>query len=160
MLEEELQNKSKEIIKLILENFTSELLNAKTMNNYYNTELINSKNTKELYKEYLVKNQDLQIIVKGSRGDIITNDRKTVYETEALEILQKWYGIWKTIFYILAIILVFKMLFKREISIIKRIIIVLLFLLYPFYIDHIFRTIYGFFKKLLSFLPKNIYNSL
>jgi hypothetical protein len=160
MLEEELHNKSKEIIKLILESFTNEMLNAKTMNNYYNTELINSKNTKELYEEYLVKNQDLQALVKGSRGDIITNDRKTAYETEALENLQKWYRFWLIVFYILILIFVFKIIFKKEMTIVKRVIIVLLFFFYPIYIDRLFRLIYGFFKRILSYLPKNIYNSL
>ena len=160
MLEEDLHKKSGEIIKLILESFTSEFLNAKTMNNYYNTELINSKNTKELYNEYLIKNQDLQGNVKGSRGDIITNDRKTVYETEALEILNKWYGIWLSIYYILATILIFKMVFRSKISIFRRVFTVLIFLFYPYYIHNTFKAIYGFFNNIFSFLPKSVYNNL
>jgi hypothetical protein len=42
----------------------------------------------------------------------------------------------------------------------KKIIIVVLFIFYPYYIDYIVRWIYGLIKSISSRMPKNVYNDL
>ena len=71
--------------------FNEETNNAYTMNAYYNTDTINSQNTIELYEEYLKKNSKLENEIKNSHGDIVTNDRKTYYEYDAVDSAKQWH---------------------------------------------------------------------
>ena len=111
MKEEELKTKANTISQMIEENFNNEVSSANTMNTYLNTALINSENTKELLKQYLEKNQELKIKLRDRHGDILTNDRKTYYETEALERLQLWYVLFWRIYYLLVITFLLSLVF-------------------------------------------------
>jgi hypothetical protein len=160
MLEEELKQKSDMITQTLAANFNDEISNAKTMNSYYNTELENSSNTNELYKIYLVKNKEIQDSIKGHHGDVITNDRKTYYETEALEKLQSWYTFYWYVYYILFVILTIAIIFNSSIGIVKKIIFLGLALVYPYIINPILHKIYGSIHSMYKQLPKNVYNDL
>ena len=161
MLEEELKKKASTMGKLLADNFHDEISNAQTMNSYYNTALTNSSYTKELYAVYLEKNKLMQETIREHHGDVLTNDRKTYYETEALETLQNWYTFFWYVYYIIFITVFSYVLFLRsQIGIFGRIIIFTMFLFYPYYIDAIFRHIYYFFHSLWKQLPKNVYNDL
>jgi hypothetical protein len=161
MLEEELQKKSDKISTLISENFNNELSYANTMNIYLNTALINSKYTIELLENYLEKNQKLKLQLKERYGDILTNDRKTFYETDALNTLILWYKLFWYIYYVLVVILILAFIFSpSNLSIINKIIISVLVIFYSYYIDYIVRWIYSLWRSLISRLPKNVYNNL
>ena len=103
MLEEELKQKAEKISELLGETFNEEVSSANTMNQYLNTALINSEYTSELFKKYTSDNQELKLQLRNSRGDILTNDRKTYYETEALTQLKLWYRFWWYIYYMLKV---------------------------------------------------------
>jgi hypothetical protein len=160
MLESELQKKAETITQLLAENFTDEIKNAKTMNSYYSTELENSLNTQELYNIYLVKNREIQQSIKGHHGDVLTNDRKTYYETDALEKLRAWYDIFWYIYYAVFIIFVIALLFNESIKLPKKIIFIFIAIIYPYIIDFIIKKIYEFFHSIWKQLPKNVYNDL
>ena len=161
MLEDELKQKSKILTKLLADNFKEEITNANTMNSYYNTELTNSSYTKELYAVYLEKNKLVQNTIKNHHADVITNDRKTYYETEALEDLKNWYTFFWYAFYLFAMpLFTFTLISKSSLHFIAKIIIELIALAYPYYADFIARSIYGFFYSLWKSLPKNVYNDL
>jgi hypothetical protein len=161
MLEKELKIKAELMGKMIADNFRDEIINAKTMNSYYNTELINSDYTKELYAVYLEKNKVIQDAIKTNHSDILTNDRKTYYETEALEDLKNWYTFFWYFYYLVVMsIFAFAMFFKTSLHFIVRLIILFIVYLFPYYIDFIVRFIYGFFHSAWKQLPKNVYNDL
>jgi hypothetical protein len=161
MLEEELKKKSEIMGNLLAKNFQEEIANAKLMNEYYNTELTNSLYTKELYDVYLEKNKLVQAAIKNNHADVLTNDRKTYYETEALEDLKNWYTFLWYVFYLFVMpIFIFTLFLKSSLHFIVRIIIVYIAFAYPYYIDPILRWIYGIFHSFWKQLPKNVYNDL
>ena len=161
MLEEELQQKADTISTLVSENFNSEVSDANVMNIYLNTALINSKYTKELLANYLEKNKKLELELKESYGDILTNDRKTYYETDALNSLTLWYRLFWYMYYVLVIMIVLAFIFSPiKLLKIQKLIISVLVIFYPYYIDYIVRWVYGLWKLLISRLPKNVYNNL
>ena len=161
MLEEELKQKAIKISDLLGENFNDEVSSALTMNNYLNTALINSNYTKELLKSYVEKNQELKLLLRNRHGDILTNDRKTYYETDALQRLQSWYKLWWYIYYILIIVLLLALILSpSDLSLIKKTIIGALFMSYPYYIDYIVRWYIATFTRIYGKLPKNVYNNL
>lgn len=131
------------------------------MNTYLNTALINSENTKELLKEYLEKNQLLKVKLRERHGDILTNDRKTYYETEAYDRLVLWYRFLWWIYYIVVLMLILALIFSRsELSLIVKIILSIVFIFYPYYINYIVKFIYSQYQSLVSKIPKNVYNNI
>jgi hypothetical protein len=131
------------------------------MNLYLNTALINSKYTAELLEDYLEKNTKLKLQLKDRYGDILTNDRKTYYETDALNTLTFWYKLFWYIYYVLVIMLILAFIFSStDFSRMTKIIISVFIIFYTYYIDYIVRWIYGLWKSLVSRLPKNVYNNL
>ena len=180
MLEEELTQKSEKISILLSENFNDEIDSALTMNNYLNTALINSSYTKELLDDYTEKNKEVKLLLRDRHGDILTNDRKTYYEADALQSLKRWYRLWWYLYYILVIVLVLAFILSPskidvlsivEINgkrmpmvnidnIIKKTIAIILFIFYPYYIDYIINWIKGVFLFVYNRIPKNVYNNL
>lgn len=161
MLEKELKQKADMMGKMLADNFHEEISNAKLMNSYYNTELTNSAYTKELYSVYLEKNQAIQKNIKGHHADVLTNDRKTYYETEAIEDLRYWHSFFWFIYYLFVIpLFTFALFMRTSYNFGIRIILQFIALLYPYYIDFILRKIYGFFYSIWIRLPKNVYNDL
>lgn len=161
MQEEELKKKADTIAQLLKQNFNEELSSANTMNTYLNTALTNSQYTKDLLKEYLEKNQELKLKLREQRGDILTNDRKTYYETDALSTLKSWHRLLWYLYYIVVLILIFSFIFAQSsLSVIKKIVIAVLIIFYPYYINYIVKWIYGVYNNIVSKIPKNVYNNL
>jgi hypothetical protein len=160
MLEKELKNKVDSISQTLVSNFNDEMTNSKTMNSYYSTDLNNSKNTEELYEMYLQKNKEIQTSIKEQHGDVLTNDRKTYYETEALNNLNSWYSILWYVYYIFTVILIIVLFFNKSVEPIKKIIFIFIAIIYPYVINYITKKIYGFFHSIWKQIPKNVYNDL
>jgi hypothetical protein len=161
MLEKELNERVKKISLLLSNNFKDELTSASTMNQYLNTALMNSSYVEELLDFYLEQNKELSIKLMKNHGDILTNDRKTYYETEELNRLKKWYNVWWYIYYILIILFVSScVILPSNVTIVKKILISILLIFYPYYIDYVLRKIYMFFASIYKKLPKNVYNNL
>jgi len=161
MLEEELKQKAEKISELLGESFNEEVSSANTMNQYLNTALINSEYTSELFKKYTSDNQELKLQLRNSRGDILTNDRKTYYETDALNQLQLWYRFWWYIYYILIIVFTIALFVSpSQLTIIKKVVLFVLLIFYPYYVDYIVRWVQGLYMSIYNRLPKNVYNDL
>jgi hypothetical protein len=161
MLESELKQKSEKIGEVIGVSFNDEVASAETMNQYYNTAVINSNYTKDLLKEYYKKNNELKLQLRDRQGDILTNDRKTYYENDALDRLKLWYRFWWYIYYLLVLVFLISIfLVNSQMTIIKKIVITVLFIFYPYYIEFIVNWIYEFFSNIYKNLPKNVYNNL
>jgi hypothetical protein len=88
----------------------------------------------------------------------LTNNRRSYYEQENYNILKKWYYIWFYIYIILLIIFVFTIfLTDSTLSIMSKISIILLFILYLFIAKPILIIIINFIYYIISFIPKNFY---
>jgi hypothetical protein len=161
MKEEELKKKADTISQTLAENFNNEVSSANTMNTYLNTALINSENTKELLKEYLEKNQVLKLKLRERHGDILTNDRKTYYETEALERLQFWYFLFWGIYYLLVIaFLLALVLSPSNMTILRKIFLAVFFIFFPYLFHWTNQVVYKIYYWGLNRIPKNVYNNL
>jgi len=121
LMETELTNKADKIGELIKEKFLEEIQRATTLNFYYNSDIINSKNSIELYNNYLKKNKETEKNIRNSKGDTLTNDRKTYYETQELNSLQKWYMLFIWIYYILVVCFLLGSIFVNNgLSLVKK----------------------------------------
>lgn len=161
MLEEELKNQADQLGNSLTNTFNEGVQHAKTMNSYLSTALINSGYTEELYDAYRKENVILADKMKARRGDILTNDRKTYYQEEAVSRLKMWYRFFWYIYYIMIIMVVIAMLGAHsEMSRIKKVFIVVLLVFYPYYIHPVLLWFYGQIMKVYHWLPKSIYNSL
>ena len=174
MREQELKQIADNIANMVQNNFNDEYKNAKIMNTYLNTSLTNSKYTINLLNEYLNKNEILRAQLKKENSTVITNDRKTFYETDALNYLKNGYTIVWYIYYCVLIILCY-FLFSTTSntsttsnsmskllpnSVVSKICIVSLFVIYPYIIHHIIQLIYIQLYNLIKIFPKNVYNNL
>ena len=158
MLEKELQEKSRLITKQIGDKFIEEVKNAVTMNMFFNTAQLNSENTVELYNEYVKKNAEMAKIIDSSRGDVLTNDRKTYYETEAMENLKMWYMLIISIYWILVVTFILSIFFSTStMSRTKQIMIVVMLILYPFIIHKVVVYFYNLFSTTIQNTETNIY---
>ena len=161
MLEEELKEKAIILSDSLTEVFNNEVSNAKTMNQYLNTALINSGYTTELLEDYITKNQELALKLKNSYGDILTNDRKTYYEIDALNRLALWYKFWWYIYYILVVVFVIALFISPSLLTIPKKFVILIFIVfYPYYIDYIVEWFNDLFHSIYINIPKNVYNTL
>ena len=161
MKEEELKVKSDNISKSLATNFKEDISSANTMNTYLNTALINSQYTEDLLNEYLEKNKLLKLKLGVGQGDILTNDRKTFYQVDALTSLQLWHRFWWYIYYILVLMLVIAFVFSpSSLSVVVRVLIFILVIMYPYYINIIVSWIYNLWVTVTNRLPKNVYNNL
>ena len=161
MRETELKETAETMAKLISTSFNDEVASAETMNKYYNTALINSNYTKDLLNEYDKKNKELKLKLRDRRGDILTNDRKTYYENDAQESLKLWYRLWWYIYYMLVLVFLLSIfLVKNQITNGKKLILTVLLIFYPYYIEFIVNWIYELFAYIYTNLPKNVYNNL
>lgn len=161
LLEEELKVKAEEIATKLTDGFNKAIENAKTMNRYLNIALINSGYTEELYETYQKDNAALSDEMKKQRGDILTNDRKTYYEENAISSMKNWYRFFWYIYYIMVLMLLIAFLgAQSHLSRGKKVVIFVLVLFYPYYIHYIFSWLYGIFTKAYNWLPKNIYGSM
>jgi hypothetical protein len=161
MRETELKQKAETMAELISTSFNDELASAETMNKYYSTAIINSNYTKDLLNEYIEKNKELNIQLRDRRGDILTNDRKTYYENDAQDSLKLWYRLWWYFYYMLVLVFVLSIfLVKSQMTNGKKLILTVLFIFYPYYIDFIVNWTYELFAYIYNNLPKNVYNNL
>ena len=161
MEEQELQQQADLITQQIANKFNEETNNAYLMNSYYNIEVINSANTIELYEEYLKKNADLEKSIKELHGDVLTNDRKTYYENDAIDNVKLWHKFFKICYYILVTAYVISIFVSTsEMSRVKQIVIALILAVYPFIIDPIVKWLYSMYLSLKNNAPSNVYMKL
>jgi len=158
-LQDEVQKQSAQLSK----EFNESIDNAKSMINYL--EVAQSKLTPELElcNDYITKNKELQKQIDNSHGDIMTNDRKSFYESSATDKLMGWYTIGWYIYYLLVLVFVlscFTLPIDTFYPPIIRICLSVLFLFYPYYIHNIVQWVYSIYVGIKENIPKNVYNKL
>ena len=142
--------------------FATEISNANQINSYYAIiKLAKEDIINELYDVYSDKNDELNQVSKNFIEDILTNNRKTYYETEALYGLQNWNTFFWYFYYICFILFLLGIILApnsvpRYISII----IALFILIYPYVIESIIYKVKEYFNMFYKIYPKNVYNNL
>ena len=161
MKETQLNKKAEIIVQVLSENFNDEVSSAETMNDYLNTAIVNSSYAEELMNYYKGENDKLTLQLDNNRGDILTNDRKTFYETQELERLERWYDIRWYIYYMLVIIfLMCWVVCPSEFTWKIKLCVMPFIIFFPYYIHYIVIYIRNFMAEIGRNLPKNVYNDL
>jgi len=159
ILEQQLTDKSNQESQKIKDNFDKNINEIMKKNDILENLIVNNNYIEELYNKYIDKNLYLTNKINHKGTDIVTNDRKTYYETENYERLLGWYNVWYRIYFLIFFLLVLGLFTRKKDMNPKGIIgIIFIFLLYPFIINKIVFFIIKTFFKLYSLLPKNVYN--
>lgn len=160
-LDNELQQKANDIANTFKTNFNNSVnILESNIANYYGL-LINFNNVVDLYKKYKYENQEIEKNLKQVSSDVITNDRKSYYEDEALSRLKTYYYFLMLI-YIFIVLIFFISIFLVETNVrfYVRITILILLILYPFLSSWIYKILQNLFTSVYKNLPKNIYTTL
>jgi len=159
------QQKATELALTFFQQMKEALTSAFHLNELYQTARTNSQWSQELLEEFNEKNAALLLALQNRHSDILTNDRKTYYETEGLEDRRRWYIFWLCLYFPSALFYLifsatgiaatnkfvwgFKLLLKA---------VGLLYL--PFLVPWAIRLLSKWMGRISKQLPKNVYVSL
>ena len=142
--------------------FETEISNANKINSYYAIIKIAKEDIiDELSNVYSDKNDELNQESKNFIEDILTNNRKTYYETEALYGLQNWNTFFWYVYYICFILFLLGIILAPN-SVPRYISIIIagFILIYPYVIESIIYKVKEYFNMFYKIYPKNVYNNL
>ena len=155
-LEQKLSIINKEITAKFKDNLNKAISNLEL----YKGISVNYAYVLELYEYYLKDNKKLETKYKNKTADTLTNDRKTYYENQGIESLNYYYKFLLFIYFVVSFFLFWLLYLNIGLSRLKRTIIVLCVILYPICAIPMIHLILLFYHKLITLLPKNIYNNL
>jgi hypothetical protein len=151
-----------EIGDKITASFNKVVSESTNLSNTYETLYTNYDYLEDLYENYYTINTNLKKDINKATGDVVTNDRKTYYETQNNNYLKNWYVVYKFIYIVIIIVfIIFLFVKKSEYSFVSRVLILIFFILYPIYIT---KTVFWIWNKIIlriwELLPSNIYKSI
>ena len=159
--ENKLKSQGQEIVKIFMDNFNNDVQSVKNKVVTHSGLLSNYNNVYELYLNYLRENKELNKNVITKISDIATNERKTYYEEQQIDLLDYIYKYILLIIYIIVVIAYFiSMFFYSSFTWIMKISILIFLIVLPFVSTWILSAIILGFYKIYDILPKNIYKSL
>ena len=149
------------IIQQFLQSFNENISNSKILLESYTSLLLNYQNVNDYYSNLNKENQVLKKKLKDMKADIVTNDRKTYYEDQGIDSLNYYYYI-LLIIYIASLFAFIICMFIKPSSVPKvaQICILVFLIAYIFVGVPFFVFVVNIFKKINSMLPKNVYPSL
>ena len=159
IIENELNTKAQDMITKFKEITDEEIAKIKSQIQTYDGLLVNFRNVIDLYKQYKRENIDLYKQIKDQTNDVLTNDRKTYYEDQENESLNKYYHYILLIIYIVVVIcfIIFSLFFPSQTSFKVRIVLILLFIGLPFIATWLLGKFIYIGYWLFGLLPKNVY---
>jgi hypothetical protein len=141
-------------INTIVNNLVKEM---KDLNDTYKSVSLSNSYLIKLDKKY---NEEINDLEKNT-GSVITNDRKTYYEKQNYDNLIGYYKFFLWVYYLLLIVFTIMLfLYNRTIGITRKIICIVLFVLYPFFSTDLFLWMIRLFYNFISLFPSNIYNKI
>jgi hypothetical protein len=169
--ERELESKAKTIVEAFKNNFQEEVAKAKTLLKTYTGLLLNYTHVVEFFGTLKKENALLNLEVKNTTSDLLTNDRKTYYEDQKIDNLYFYYKILLFIYLIVCgsfliwtSVGMFRRMGAKGEPMSKRIMVPLfilfLFVMYPYFITSIFSHIFRLYDFIVSLLPKNVYKTI
>jgi hypothetical protein len=159
MLEKELNEKADIIVDNFKESFSSELNKTNVQLDSYNSLLINYRNVVELFKQYLTDNNKLKKQLKDDSNDVLTNERKTFYEDQQIDSLNKYYHYIILVIYIISVVcfVIFSLIYPTQTSLKVRLLLTVMFIILPFISSWLLGYIVYILYWLFGLLPKNVY---
>jgi hypothetical protein len=160
----ELEKEADGLISKIKQTFEEQIKHTIVLTRYLDTELTNSQNTEELLEDVTATDMFLGEKIKDKMSQVVTNDRKSYYETQELDRLNMWSSIFTTIYFILLIVLTIEIAFSDTLRLPVKFIILLVLYLYPFVINSVVLLLYKLIaavgKSIYFFFPKNAYTDI
>lgn len=159
MLENELKQKVDKILNNYNISFDEAIKNIKMqLDSYYGLE-INYKNVVDLHQQYKKENRRLFEKLKKDTNDIVTNDRKTYYEDQQIELLNTYYSYLFWFVYVICVVffIIFSLFYPTQTSFKSRILLIGLFFLLPFISTWLLGKLIQIVNLIFSLLPKNVY---
>ena len=101
-------------------------------------------------------------IIKASHGDVLTNDRKTYYETEALSDVKTVQTIMTYVYWLLVVTFIISIFVSRSnLSRKQQLVLVIFFILYPFVINKVVVFLYNYYNNtFIENTDTNVYLNL
>jgi hypothetical protein len=159
--EARLTKQAKGIATSMQTSFNENAKNTSEMIQQYSGLLNNYEYIVELYNNYLIKNKELEKEIKKMDSDVLTNNRKTYYEDQQIDVLNSYYWLFLILYMIIWILFIlFIFVFPSRLTKFKLIGIGFLLLIYPHVATGIFIIIYKIYNSITSVLPKNVYKDL
>jgi hypothetical protein len=154
-------NKADKIGITLQNNFNKSYKEASILLQSYEGVYINLNNVFDLLQNYIKENNNLENKIKKISSDIVTNDRKTFYEDQSIEVLKKYYKWMKYVYIFILIVYIFCIfLIPQQMSRIKELLILFFLILYPFIVIPVWKFILKIYNKIKEIVPKNVYKSL
>jgi hypothetical protein len=142
-------------------NFHDDVNKSKLLLESYTSVLVNFQHVTDYYKQISEKNALLKKKLYDLKADITTNDRKSYYEDQGIESLNFYYYIFLGIYLLILVVFIICMFLKTsDFTLGKQIVILIFMFLYLFIAYPIVQSIINLFKSLSHYFPKNVYNSI
>jgi hypothetical protein len=154
--EKNLEKKARRLAHDIKTNLDEELKKCDTLNAYLLAGMINMEHVDALYASFLEKNVVARKQVRGTKGAILTNQRKTYYENEEISHLKKWYNVF---FYLYYIFLFFYAVCSFTTLLNAKYFVMLTALAsFPFVVEFVVKYIYNWLVFFYTLLPHSVYS--
>ena len=158
--EQQFEKDAKQITKVSLSQFQKEREEAKRLLGTYNGLLVNYTHVAEYYERLKRENAMLQLKWKNATNDVETNDRKSFYEDQNIDRVYYFYRVMLFFYAVSMIILVLLLLKSSTMGMGKKVMIIIMFALYPFMISILFYYVFKLYDFIVSLLPKNVYKTI
>jgi len=161
IISDSLEKSAGTIVDDIKNKINANIISASNLNSNFASLSMSYGNVYELFQTYMT--DVIKLIEKlNEKGiDMVTNDRKTYYETQNNDILIVWYKLWMWLYFILFIIFIIALLFsKTTMSIWSKLLLVILLGAYPYYISYVLSFLYKLGKSIKDLMPNNVYKTL
>jgi hypothetical protein len=121
--------------------------------------LLNFKNIVDLYLKYKKDNAELFKQMKQTTNDILTNDRKTYYQDQQVDVLKFYYYYFILTIYIISVFCfgVFSLIYQSQTSWKIRLATFFGLILLPFVSTWILGLLVYIIYTIYNLLPKNVY---
>lgn len=159
--EEKLRDVANKVGDTYLEVF-DELANAShSLSDLYQANLINYRNSQVLASYYTDETEEVGDLLSETQNEASTSDRKTYYENQEIETLRLWYRWYYYIYIIIVITFALSMfLVKSEVPFRRQVYILIIMVLWFFFGDKAIFWVINLIKKILGYIPKNVYLTL
>lgn len=159
VMKQEYTEKSKNIKDELTNKFNKNMAEAQGALDTWNIVKTNYDNVNRLYLKYSQETHNLERDIERTEKDLITNNRKTIYENQGISSLQYWYSLFKWLYIIIFIIFVSLLITTPSFyeKLYSNIFISLLFVIYPFTILYLIDGVKNIFSDLGNYLPMKAY---
>lgn len=159
MMEQEYTTKSQVITQTYKSNYNDDVNKIESLLKTYNGILINLINVVDLYEQYKEENTELFLKLKNETNDVLTNERKTYYEDQNIDSLNKYYQYILLVIYIITVICfaLFSLFYPSQFNWKIRALMFLLFIALPFISTFLLGKIIQLIYWIFGLLPKNVY---